>query len=246
AGIKVNTNGNRIENCTIVECWDGIELNHGQYNDILACCISHNEKEGIYFLYAHHNVISYADIPYNQESIFLDSSDYNRFTAITAQHNKEEGIQLRDSSYNTFSSCHVSLNPFGYGFYIQCNSDNNILSACDIAKNGVGVFFTSSDTEGPCGTVISFSNIAENSGTGIFFMGNGSRMNDTHIHYNNICNNKKGIMAANAHDCFIYAQNNWWGRKLGPRFIGLQKSNRIAWKFTDSRVFFHPWLTNPV
>ena len=248
AGIKINTRYNNIHNCDIQNCWDGIELNYVDNNKITKCNIAKNKNEGVYLYFSFYNDFEDCQIPHNLESIWLDSSDHNTFVNCLICDNKEEGIQMKDSSYNSFISSEITSNILGYGFYIQSDSDGNKINNCKITGNGVGLFFSASrKNTGPSKNVISFCNISNNLGTAIFFLGNGSQMNDTHIHYNDIVGNKKGILTVNSNNCYISAQNNWWGSKSGPNIFGLKgRMNRVIWIPSNGKIYLYPWLKSPV
>ena len=246
AGIKINSDSNCIRNCRIIECWDGIELNSANHNKIQECEIYNNLKEGIYLSYADNNSIIDCDLPNNLESIWLDSSNYNTIKNCIVESNAEEGVQIKASSHNRFISCKILSNTFGYGMFIEHESSDNLISKCKISYNGVGVFFSTSENRAPSNNTIVYSDIVNNSGTGIFFIGNGSLIKNTHIHFNNIYGNKKGMVSINSPGCIIYAQNNWWGSKLGPSIFRVGFGDTIMWSLTNGRIYFYPWLKKPV
>ena len=243
AGIKINANYCKIKNCKIENCWDGIELNLGEYNQINNCKISNNQNEGIYLLNSHYTKILNCQLSRNLDSIWLDSSNNNFVKNCSIEKNQEEGIQLKGSSYNEFVSCYISSNTVSYGMHFSYNSNDNEVYKCVISENGVGIFFLAGLDGGLSGNSISFCSIAKNSGTGIFFLEEESWINDTHIHFNNIYGNKRSISLTNANNCYIYAQYNWWGSKLRPRLIG---GNRIEFNPFNDNIHLYPWLKIPV
>ncbi len=240
AGIKIISNNNTIKNCNILNCWDGIEMNSVKDNKISRCFISDNSNEGIYLLNSSFNNIVNSNITRNLESIWLDYSDNNLISNCSIENNQEEGVQLKGSSNNSFISCKIRRNYRGYGVYLSYESNSNIISKSEISENGVGVFLSSEGKgKGSCKTTITYCDIINNNGTGIFFLGDGLYMNDTHIHYNNILNNKRAISSSGSINCYIYANNNWWGSKFGPLPFG---KNRIVWSFGKGKIYVYPLL----
>jgi parallel beta-helix repeat protein len=183
----------------------------------------------------------------NLEGFWLDSSDNNRFENCKVEYTLEEGIQAKDSSNNIFYSCELMNIENGYAFYIQFDSDENLIYKCKISNNGVGVFFaTNAEINGPSNNVVVFSRISDNIGAGVFFLGNGALIENTEIHYNNINGNKYGISAISSVNCFVYAQQNWWGSRFGPKIFAIGFGDIISWNLQNGRVYSYPWLKSPI
>lgn len=247
AGVKINSNNNVVYNCKIINNWDGIELNKASFNYIFDCEIRSNNREGVYLFLSDNNTFFNCISNENLEGFWLDSSNGNRFENCIINNTHEEGIQADNSCDNIFYNCKLTSIGHGYAFFFKLGSNNNLIYKCNISKNGVGLFFASKiDIYGPSDNIVVFSKIVDNIGAGIFFLGDGKLMGNNEIHYNNIYGNAYGISTLSSIDCFINAQQNWWGSNYGPKLFVFGFGESIRWNLQSGKIYFYPWLSEPI
>lgn len=174
AGIKLFSDGNRIENCRIERALHGIYIQGGNSNQILANVITghaqplladrgngihlwntrgniirNNDiskvRDGIYFSFAHDNTIDSNRVHQSRYGIHYMYSDTNRFHRNTLEHNVA-GAALMYSRDIQFRSNIFRNNRGGraYGLLLQ-TCDYSLAEHNTVVNNTVGIFLDNSN-----------------------------------------------------------------------------------------------------
>ena len=253
AGIKLDSNYNIVNKCTIYRTKTGVYVNETKNNKINNCTF-HTNGEGIYLrsskrdkvqsCYFYHNAfglnikdcygIEIDDCYANTNSIgyFFDNSSNIKASKCAAYNNNDNGGGLHFSScYNiNISDCIIVHNGFGittsdcFDVYIS-NSDLfwNTHSAIYIEEYSKYI-------------EIKNCKINENFRFGIYI--ENSKCN---LVYNNINSSLFDIYSEKS---LCDARNNWWGSLLGPTFMERAKNFRIFLMFGNIRFF--PWSSRKI
>ena len=253
AGIKLDSNYNIVNKCTIYRTKTGVYVNETKNNKINNCTF-HTNGEGIYLrsskrdkvqsCYFYHNAfglnikdcygIEIDDCYANTNSIgyFFDNSSNIKASKCAAYNNNDNGGGLHFSScYNiNISDCIIVHNGFGittsdcFDVYIS-NSDLfwNTHSAIYIEEYSKYI-------------EIKNCKINENFRFGIYI--ENSKCN---LVNNNINNSLFDIYSEKS---LCDARNNWWGSLLGPTFMERAKNFRIFLMFGNIRFF--PWSSRKI
>jgi len=134
-----------IQNCTIADFYNGVELSGGQNNYLLDNDIVNNSYNGIHISYSDDNTIMYNNVDMNMWSgIYVDNGQLNYILSNTVNNNQKSGIYLF-YSYNTNQIKHnsVSFNA-EYGLYLRNGSDN-IVHNNTANNNTKGIYLKESD-----------------------------------------------------------------------------------------------------
>lgn len=255
AGVRIESNGNIIHNCTIYRTKTGIHLVNSNNNTIDNCSY-HTNGDGIFLEASHNNFIDGCCFCHNSIGIHMADSENNQ---INYSYFYANGIScLLNSSENIrIYHCNISNNAVNMGgiFILGCYNicaNNSIMS-----HNGVGFHIFSSDTisikncdlslnthyavvmRTPSkNIVVSNCNIGNNFRYG-FYLENKNVCNIKNCNIYN--NNLYGIFASFS---YINARYNWWGSSFGPAITNLRKSDRVGNLL--NRITFFPWLLKPL
>jgi len=125
AGIRVESNGNIIENNRCEENWDGISLYESSYNTITNNELCENGVQGIRLGASSNNIITNNNVSNNTGGIGLSSSNNNTLT---------------NNNINTIN---------GYGIFLSLSSKNTIFNneIREIANIGIGLIQSSNNNE---------------------------------------------------------------------------------------------------
>jgi parallel beta-helix repeat protein len=185
--------GTQVDNCTIqYNNFFGINLNASTFTEIYYTNISYNDGKGI-LLYSnsHNTTVSGCEIDWNNNKgidlwgtsdndiinttvignngIGIDFGGVTKWQWIencTITDNEETGIDLRGSSYSDIVGCNVSRNMGQGGIYsgepVECININKTKVTNNLAGHGIDLYETK-------WVNITYSNISENEGNGIYF-----------------------------------------------------------------------------
>lgn len=256
-GIELNqANYCRIENNTITQCKDGIELTRSSNTDIVDNNIFSNFDRGLIFQdFSENNIIIHNVITINNGSGIDDFSAYNNYfnntissnrgTGIYASShnsiiqnnnilcNKRNGISVRSGRNliqgNNISSCS------GYGFYIHC--DNNTIESNTVYSNGQGGFFL----EFSCYNQIDGNSIINNNGDGVTLVdySDHNTISNNIIRFNQLC----GISSSESHGFIV---NNIVSENKNGIYINSSWLNTVANNYVDANIEFGITIQNSI
>jgi len=253
AGIKINSNNNEIENCTIYRTKTGISLNNSNEN-LIDNCTFHTDGVGVLLISSNNNTITGCCFSHNSIGLEIVNSIYDKIS-FTYFHTNGIACLFNDSTKIQLNHCNVSDNQANMGgiFIFECS--NVIVNNSIISHNGAGFHIYSSNmiTIDKCDLflnthytiilrsyskdiVIKNSNIKDSFRYGFYI----EKMNILKIYNCNILNNTQ--YAIYSKFSYIDAKNNWWGSILGPGLF--RKANRIGTILNRIKVF--PWLRKPI
>lgn len=119
AGIKVHTNGNKLENITIEDSYHGVYLSQAHENTISKIHINGNGKNeiasqgnGIHVYYSNNNKLTKNVIEETRDGMFFDYADGNTIDGNTIRHTRY-GLHYMYSNQNEFKNNIFTLNTGG-------------------------------------------------------------------------------------------------------------------------------------
>lgn len=255
AGIRIESDGNTLDNCSIYRTKTGIHLRNSQ-NNVIDNCSYHTNGDGIFLDSSDNNYIHGCCFCHNSIGIHMESSNNNQ---ISYSYFYANGISclINGSSDVLIYHCNISDNAINLGGIFIIGGINISVNNSIISHNGAGLHIYSSDTISikHCdlflnthyavvmrtlskNLVVSNCNIRDNFRYGLYI----EKKNVCKIKNCNIYNNMLyGIYAAFS---YITARYNWWNSPFGPSLTELRKSDRIGSLLNRIKVF--PWLSKPV
>ncbi len=257
AGIKIESDQNRIFDNNCSNNWYGIYLRYSDHNTLINNTCSSNDKRGIYLKLSNNNLLSNNTCITNDKSgIFLEFTEHNTFSGNTCLLNNdygifignsdnnqfsnnncsgnENGIELEGSEYNNFSNNTCSMN-FYNGICLGGSSDHITLINNTCSNNKYGIALGYSDYNTMVGNTI-FHNII---GIRIRWSSLGNS-----AHHNNFSDNiQYGIHASDNNEYTINATDNWWDHVSGPYHDSTNLDGKGD-NVTD-HVDFDPWTDYP-
>jgi len=255
AGVKINSNYNRVVNCIIYRNRKGIYISNSSHDEVIKCIFHTNGKgltlessfeNSIKNCYFSHNALGidiqksklidlfncYANI--NGIGLFIDKSSNIDISHSAFYNNNDNqgGISIGNSQYVTLTNCNIYHNGFGIKTY---NSSSIWINRCNITWT---THFATMITKQSRDITISSCNISCNFRYGIYIEENSY----ANIHFNNIFKNTLyGVFCDNG---FFNAQYNWWGSIFGPSRYEIGKGDRITQKNKYNRYI--PWRIKPL
>jgi parallel beta-helix repeat protein len=255
SGIKVNSEGNLINNCNIYRTKIGILLNHVINNKIDNCTFRTN-GEGILLVSSNNNIISGCVITHNSIGIGFENSNYNSISYCYANAN---GISFyfNGSKEADISHCNISDNCVNLGGIFIEKCKNIIIYNSRINHNGAGISISSSNEiyitncninknthfaismRKPSKKIlVDNCEIINNLRYGIFI----ENFNSCKIKNNNIYGNKLYGIYSKFSIC--NARFNWWKSIFGPTYTEGILRERIT--ILLGRIKCFPWYLKQI
>jgi parallel beta-helix repeat protein len=200
---------------------DGIHLDFENtasiYNEIAHNEISSNVEYGIHFNYSGYNNITYNDIMYNSDGIFVDESSRSIITDNNITDNNN-GVLLVGTSTNFTSVANNNISSNSeHGVSISASSDNDIIDN-DITDYWRGIYVFSSESNNIIG-----NEMPQGSEMGIWLMGS----SDNDIVDNNVSSNYMGICLEITSSYNNVTDNNASNNDYGI-YLGVSSNNNIT------------------
>ncbi|MCJ7571619.1 MAG: right-handed parallel beta-helix repeat-containing protein [Candidatus Thermoplasmatota archaeon] len=250
SAIKIESNNNKIINCSIYRARIGILIKEAVNNQIDNCSFDTNGL-GIKIYHSDNNTITGCCFCHNSIGIHIENSNQNKIYYCYINTNGISCI-LEGSKNSQIFHCNISNNMVNLGGLFIINCINIFVDNSIISHNGAGIHIFSSDSvfinycEINLNThyavvlrtpskniVISNCNIKNNFRYAFYF----EKMNSCKISNCNIYNNS--IYAIYSKLSYINAKLNYWGSPIGPSFNFFRKNNGIM-GLTNIIKFF-PW-----
>ena len=249
AGIKINSNDNLIERCTIFRTKIGIYIENSSSNKIENCDF-HTNGEGIFVRGSYQNVIANCRFYHNAMGIHLQDAkvvkiiySYLRTNGIGLFARNSSDIKIIHSGIHNnndnqggmfFLKCkyvYVSNSNFihnGFGAHIENSSDFSF-EQCDFRYNEHFAIVVSDFSKN-----INISNceITNNIRYAIHTENSNLNVNENNIHKNML----HGLYAEKS---ICDARHNWWGLPTGPSKTSYGIADRISKNII--KVRYIPW-----
>ncbi len=228
-GIIVDNSSNiKIENCLLHTNGEGIWIKNSYSLNIKNSELCHN---GISInIYKSRNIF-FGKLNVHECGIAFfinDSSNIEFFSCASYDNNDNGGGVFFYNSHNIFVENHNAIHN-GVGFKIV-NSTNIYINKCSLENNTHFTFWIQKKSNN---IYINKCNIINNIRHGIHITDSTCNLKNSNI-YNNY------IDSVFTQNSVVYAENNYWGSKLGPVFSkGFRLVNKLSKDF--GKIMFLPW-----
>lgn len=210
AGIKINSDKNKIINCYCCENRNGITVDKSSFNTIENCNFSNNDEEGIFLIESPNNIIDNCICDSNMVGIqMFDHADNNHILNSSIKNNWMGGIWFSSfSSNNTIENCALISNR-GSGLLVRFSSNNNTIINTDMKRNdGYGASIQSNSNN----NTIKYCNLNNNEYSGILI----DQTNNNTIMNSSLCNNNRnGINLFSTEKTNLINNNCSFNRQIG-------------------------------
>lgn len=253
AGIKLDSENNKIIGCVFYRTKTGLYVNDTHYNEINNC-IFHTNGEGIYLKSSNSSKISDCYFCHNGIGLNLGCSNDIKIIGCYAHTNGIAYFFNNSSNIESMRCAAYNNNDNQGGFFLNYCSNINI-SDCNVNHNGIGIKISNSSSiyilncnlfwnthfaininKNSENIVVEQCDISENLRLGIQVKNSKFRLLHNNIH-SSIC----GLYSKYS---LCGARFNWWGSPFGPALFDRESKDKILMKF--GRVTVFPWLLQKV
>ena len=255
SGIRIESDGNSIINCSVYRTKTGIHIRNSSSN-IIDNCTFNNNGDGIFLESSENNIISGCMFCQNSIGLCNDKSDNNQIS-YNYMHSNGYACLFNGSSSIVVKHCNISNNQVNHGGIYINECKNILIKNSIISHNGIGIHLYSSEKINinlcdlnlnthyavilrlPSRDVeIKNCNIMGNIRTAIYL----EKLNSIKIRNCNILDNLLfGIYPMLS---YTYARFNWWGSPFGPAHTAIRRTSRIRLGLNRIKIF--PWYFRPI
>jgi len=248
AGVKLNSNDNKIVNCIFYRTKTAVYANGTDGHEINNC-VFHTNGEGINLdkaknckinncLFTHNaqgfNIQGSNDVKINDcyahtngIGVFLDDSSNIEITqcAIYDNNDNQGGFSLNNCNNINIKNSHINHNGFGINI---ADSSKITISNCDLHYAGHMAIQVRKNSEE---ITIENCEISENLRYAVSVYDSKCTIKNNNFHRN--------LFGLYTEKSICDARNNWWGSALGPALLEHNVRDRFSVKFGITRLF--PW-----